>query len=182
MALENIETIRTNFKRLSGVKSYANAVESVSAYNNVELLQDDIDLESKFTETHFDDKVANAMESLKAMTSRRRSFESKITKAIESETFAGLKNLLAEDDLMEFEDINQQLSHKVSSLGNTAKDEKLGNYLHSISNKLNAGGQLSQFEYGAIKSSLLSAGQHNVQSAPMSMGESYEAFMDRFVE
>ena len=182
MALENIDTIRTNFKRLSGVKSYANAVESVSAYNNVELLQDDIDLESKFTETHFDDKVANAMESLKAMTSRRRSFESKITKAIESETFAGLKNLLAEDDLMEFEDINQQLSHKVSSLGNTAKDETLGNYLHSISNKLNAGGQLSQFEYGAIKSSLLSAGQHNVQSAPMSMGESYEAFMDRFVE
>ena len=94
MALENIDTIRTNFKRLSGVKSYANAVESVSAYNNVELLQDDIDLESKFTETHFDDKVANAMESLKAMTSRRRSFESKITKAIESETFAGLKNLI----------------------------------------------------------------------------------------
>ena len=180
LAMENINNIKTTFKRLSGVKSYANAVESVKDYNNVELLQDDIDLESKFTETHFDDKVANAMDSLKAMTSRRKSFENKITTAIESESFAGLKDVLAEDDLLEFESINQQLSHKVSSLGNTAKDETLGNYLHSISNKLNAGGQLSQFEYGAVKSCLLSAGQHNVQNAPMSIEESYEAFMDRF--
>jgi len=180
LAMENINNIKTTFKRLSGVKSYANAVESVKDYNNIELLQDDIDLESKFTETHFDDKVANAMDSLKAMTSRRKSFENKITTAIESESFAGLKDMLAEDDLLEFESINQQLSHKVSSLGNTAKDETLGNYLHSISNKLNAGGQLSQFEYGAVKSCLLSAGQHNVQSAPMTASESYEAFMDRF--
>jgi hypothetical protein len=183
LAIENINNIKTTFKRLSGVKSYVNAVESVRDYNNVELLQDDLDLESRFTETHFDDKVANAMDSLKAMSSRKNSFESKIKTAIESETFAGIKNMLAEDDVMEFENLSQQLGHKVSTLGNTAKDETLGNYLHSISNKLNAGGQLSQFEYGAVKSCLLSAGQHNVQpSAPMSMEESYEAFMDRFVD
>ena len=181
LAIENINNIRTTFKRLSGVKSYATAVESVKDYNNVEILQDDLDLEAKFTETHFDDKVANAMDSLKAMTSRRRSFENKITNAIELESFAGIKDMIAEDDLMEFENINQQLGHRVSSLGNSAKDETLSNYLHSISNKLNAGGQLSQFEYGAIKSCLLSAGQHNVSNAPMSMEESYEAFMDRFV-
>lgn len=181
LAIENINNIRTTFKRLSGVKSYATAVESVKDYNNVEILQDDLDLEAKFTETHFDDKVANAMDSLKAMTSRRRSFENKITNAIELESFAGIKDMIAEDDLMEFENINQQLGHRVSSLGNSAKDETLSNYLHSISNKLNAGGQLSQFEYGAIKSCLLSAGQHNVSNAPMSIEESYEAFMDRFV-
>ncbi len=180
LAIENINNIRTTFKRLSGVKSYATAVESVKDYNNVEILQDDLDLEAKFTETHFDDKVANAMDSLKAMTSRKRSFENKITNAIELESFAGIKDMIAEDDLMEFENINQQLGHRVSSLGNSAKDETLSNYLHSISNKLNAGGQLSQFEYGAIKSCLLSAGQHNVSNAPMSVEESYEAFMDRF--
>ena len=182
MAMENINTIKTNFKRLSGVKSYANAVESVKAYNNVELLQDDLDLESKFTETHFDDKVANVMDSLKASASRRNSFESKIITAIESESFSNISELLKEDDLLNFESLNQQLGHQVSKLGYSAKDETLGNYLHSISGKLNAGEHLSQFEYGAIKSCLLSAGQHNVQSAPMSMEESYEAFLDRFVD
>ena len=159
LAMENINIIKNTFKRLSGVKSYANAVESVHNYNNIEILEDDLDLESKFTETHFDDKVANAMENLKAMTSRQRSFESKIMKAIESETFEGVKDMISEDDLLEFESLNQQLGHRVHALSNSARDESLGKYLHSISDKLNAGGQLSQFEYGAIKSCLLSAGK-----------------------
>ena len=180
LAIENINTIKNTFKRLSGVKSYANAVESVYNYNNVEVLQDDLDLEAKFTETHFDDKVANAMENLKRMSSRKKSFENYITKAIESESFSGLKDMIAEDELLEFESLNQQLGHRVHALGSTASDNTLGKYLHSISDKLNAGGQLSQFEYGAIKSCLLSAGQHNVSNAPMSVEESYEAFMDRF--
>jgi hypothetical protein len=182
MAMENIGNIKNNLKRLSGVKTYANAVESVLSYNNVEILQDDLDLESKFTETHFDDKVANVMDSLKAMTSRKQSFESKIVKAIESETFANVKNLLKEDDIVDFDTPHGKLGHQVSQLGYTAQDNTLSNYLHSISSKISAGGQLNQFEYGTIKSCLLSAGQHNVQNAPVDVQESYEAFLDQFVE
>ena len=152
------------------------------SYNNVEILQDDLDLESKFTETHFDDKVANVMDSLKAMTSRKQSFESKIVKAIESETFANVKNLLKEDDIVDFDTPHGKLGHQVSQLGYTAQDNTLSNYLHSISSKISAGGQLNQFEYGTIKSCLLSAGQHNVQNAPVDVQESYEAFLDQFVE
>ena len=182
MALEKINNIKVNFKRLSGVKTYANAVENVKAYNNVEMLQDDLDLESKFTETHFDDKVANVMDSLKAMASRKQSFENKIVKAIESETFANIKDLLSENDIVDFDTPHGKLGHQVSQLGYSAQDHTLSNYLHSISNKINAGGQLNQFEYGTIKSCLLSAGQHNVSNAPMNVEESYEAFMDQFVE
>jgi len=181
LAVENINDIKTNLKRLSGVKSYANAVETVTNYNNVEILQDDLDLESKFTETHFDDKVANVLDNLKVMASKRNAFESYITNAIANETFENIKDQLKEDELMEFDTPHAKLGHQVSRLGFNAKDEKLGNYLHSISSKLNAGGQLSQFEYGAIKSSLLSAGQHNVQTAPMTATESYEAFLDQFI-
>lgn len=180
MAMENINDIKTNLKRLSGVKTYANAVESVLSYNNVEILQDNLDLESKFTETHFDDKVANVMDSLRAMSSRKKSFENKIVKAIESETFANIKDLLSENDIVDFETPHGKLGHQVSQLGYSAQDNTLSNYLHSISSKISAGGQLSQFEYGTIKSCLLGAGQHNVQSAPMNVEESYEAFMDRF--
>jgi len=182
MAMENINDIKTNLKRLSGVKSYANAVESVLSYNNVEILQDDIDLESKFTETHFDEKVANVMDSLKAMTSRKQSFENKIVKAIESETFANIKDLLRENDIVNFDTPHGKLGHQVSQLGYSAQDNTLSNYLHGISSKISAGGQLNQFEYGTIKSCLLGAGQHNVQSAPMNVEESYEAFLDQFVE
>ncbi len=182
MAMENINDIKTNLKRLSGVKTYANAVETVMSYNNVEILQDDLDLESKFTETHFDEKVSNVMDSLKAMTSRKQSFENKIVKAIESETFANIKDLLSENDIVDFDTPHGKLGHQVSQLGYSASDNTLSNYLHGISSKISAGGQLNQFEYGTIKSCLLSAGQHNVKTAPVDVEESYEAFIDQFVE
>jgi hypothetical protein len=181
LAIENINDIKSNLKKLSGVKSYANAVETVTNYNNVEILQDDLDLESKFTETHFDEKVANVLDNIKTMASKKHSFESYITNAITKESFDDVKEQLKEDELLEFDTPHAKLGHQVSQMGYSAKDETLGNYLHSISSKLNAGGQLSQFEYGAIKSSLLSAGQHNVQSTPITATESYEAFLDQFI-
>lgn len=182
LAIENINSIKNTFKKLTGVKTYANAIESIEKMSKVEMLQDDLDLESKFTETHFDEKVADVMDNLKTIVSRQRSFESKIMTAIESETFAGIKGLLQEEDVVDFASPEARLSHQVSILGNTAKDPVLSNYLHSISSKINTGGQLNQFEYGAVKSCLLSANQKVTQSAPTSVEESYEAFLDRFTD
>jgi hypothetical protein len=182
LALENIGEIKNTFKRLSGVKTYANAIESIEDYGSVEMLEDDLDLESKFTETHFDDKVANVMDNLKTLANRRKSFESKIVKAIESETFTDVKDRLQESDLVDFATPQAKLSHQVSQLGYSAKDDTLANYLHSISSKLNDGGQLSQFEYGAIKSCLLSANQNVQKTAPVDVAETYEAFLDQFTQ
>ena len=48
-------------------------IESIEKMSQVEMLQDDLDLEAKFTETHFDDKVANVTDSLKNLISRKKS-------------------------------------------------------------------------------------------------------------
>ena len=45
LAVENILEIKSYFKRLQGVKSYANAVESLNDYTSVEVLTDDIDIQ-----------------------------------------------------------------------------------------------------------------------------------------
>ena len=182
LALENIGEIKNTLKRLSGVKTYANAIESIEDYGSVEMLEDDLDLESKFTETHFDNKVANVMDNLKSLANRRKSFESKIVKAIESETFDGVKDRLQESDLVDFATPHAKLGYQVSQLGYSAKDDVLANYLQSISSKLNDGGQLSQFEYGAIKSCLLSANQSVNKTAPVDVAETYEAFLDQFTQ
>ena len=180
LAIENVNEIRTHFKRLSGVKTYANAVEGIQNFSSVELLTDDIDIEGKFTETHFDDKVANVTSSLKNLISRKKSFESKITKAIESENFADLKENLAEQDIMDFDNPNAKLGHQVSMLGYSAKDETLSNYLQGLSNKISSGGDLNQFEYGTIKSCLLGANSSSQNTAPVDMAEAYEVFLDQY--
>ena len=102
LAIENIEHISRTFQKLSGVKTYASAVEEVDKFSNVEVLQDDLDLESKFTETHFDDRVANVIDTIKSAMSRKSAFEHAIDEAVKLETFANLKNLLSEGEGLEF--------------------------------------------------------------------------------
>ena len=145
LAKEHVDNIRTSFKRLSGVKSYANAVESLSEYNNVEVVNE-VNLEDYFTETHFDDKVGNAHETLSKLVNKQSAFESFIMNAIESETFENAKSLIRESDIMTFDSPNARLGYQVSQLGQSSTSEKLGGYLSSIGSKLSNGGDLNQFE------------------------------------
>ena len=180
LAMENINYISTAFTKLAGVKSYATAVEDVTDRRNAEILQDDIDLESKFTETHFDDRVANVMDSIKSAMSRKTAFENYIDNAVTIETFANLKNMLSEDDGMEFSTPHAKLGYQVSQMSNSVSDSRLGNYLTGISKKLYSGDRMSQHEYTTIKSCLL--GAHKTQSAPTSVAESVEEQYEKFIE
>ena len=180
LAVENVNEIRTHFKRLSGVKSYANAVESLNGYSSVEVLTDDIDIEGKFTETHFDDKVANVTDNLKNLIGRKRSFESYITKAVANESFANLTDLLKENDLVDFATPEARLGHQVNQLSFSANDTKLSEYLQNVSKKITSGGQLSQFEYGTIKSCLLGANANTPTVESKDLGEEYENFLEQY--
>ena len=181
LAKEHIENIRTTFKKLSGVKTYANAVESLAEFNNVEIVNE-VNLEDHFTETHFDDKVGNAHLTLSKLVNKQSAFESYIMDTIQTESFKNAKTLMQENDsVMQFDSPNAQLGHRVSQLGQSASSEKLGGYLNGIGSKLSSGGTMSQFEYRAVKASLLSA-----QNSTPVMAEStddlgkFETFLNKF--
>ena len=180
LAIENINNIRETFKKLQGAKTYATAVESLSNQEKYNLEEDDSDIQSLFTETHFDDKVANVIDNLRTLNLRKKAFESHIMNAIENEQFSNAVDMLKETELLQFDTPNAKLGHQVSQLGFSAKDERLGNYLRDCGKRLSSGGQMSDFDYRAIKSSLLSAGDRPVKGEPMSYMESYEKFLDRF--
>lgn len=182
MAVENIDSIRTMFEKLSGVKTYATTVESLQDRYSVEILEDSVDLESKFVETHFDDRVANAMESIKRAMARQQSFEGTIVQAVANETFANLKDMLSENDAVEFETPHARLGHQVAQMGYSAQNPVLGNYLQNISKKLTSGGSLDQFEYTTVKSCLLCATEAKIKnSASVSESERYEQFLEQFI-
>jgi hemerythrin-like domain-containing protein len=183
LAKEHIDTIKTTFKKLGGVKTYSKAVESLSDYDNIEIVNE-VNLEDHFTETHFDDKVGNAHQTLSKLVNKQSAFESFIMKTIESETFEGAKGLIAEQP-MEFVNPHSRLGYQVSQLSSTCKDQRLANYLGGIGNKLSDGGTLDPMEYRAVKASLLSAQQpQNVKVAEdltESKTKEYENFIDSFV-
>ena len=182
LANQHIKTIKETFKKLSGVKTYSKAVESLKDYNNVEVVNE-VNLEDHFTETHFDEKVGNAHETLSKLVSKQSAFESMIMQTIESETFAGVKELISEEPL-DFTTPEAKLGHQVQQLSSTAQNPQLANFLGSIGNKLSQGGSMDQFEYRAVKASLLSAQRpEQAQMAEQFTEEAeYTKFIESFVE
>ena len=183
LAKENVSNIKNTLDKLCGVKSYANAVESIQDMVNVEILEDDVDLEAKFTETHFDSRVSDAMDSIKRSMNRRNSFESAIRTAIQNESFDNLKGLLQETGVVDFASPQARLSHQVSQMGHAAENSTLRNHLVGISKKIDAGQGLGQFEYDTIKSCLLSATEARVQESGgmyEAVEESYTKFIESF--
>jgi len=53
VAREHIEGIKNTFKKIAGPSSYSKTVESLSEYENIEMVNE-VNLEDHFTETHFD--------------------------------------------------------------------------------------------------------------------------------
>ena len=181
LAVEHIGEIKNTFKKLSGSKTYSAMAESIANAGPNPILEDDDDIQSKFTETHFDPRVSNVMGNLASLSYKKKAFESHIDKAIKKENFSNLKSMLSENDAIDFATPQARLSHQVSQLGYSATDESLGAYLHNVSSKINNGGGLSQHEYGTIKSCLSVANHATAASVPtQTVTESYEAFFAQF--
>lgn len=182
LATENVHSIRNTFDKLSGVRSYANAVDSLHDMASVEILEDDVDLESQFTEKHFDDRVANALDSIRRGMSRQKAYEGAIEKAIQTETFADFKNFLQETDLADFESPQARLSYQVSQLGNSAQNPMLKNHLQGISQRLSSGQTLNDSDYRTVKSCLMSAREAKVQEGHImeTADMQYARFLEQF--
>ena len=181
LAVEHIGEIKNKFKKLSGSSTYSQMAESIANAEPMAILEDDDDIQSKFTETHFDPKISNVMGNLASLSYKKKAFETYITSAIKKESFNNLTSMLHENDAIDFASPQAQLSHQVSQLGYSAVDEQLGAYLHNVSSKISSGGGLSQHEYGTIKSCLSVANGTIAPSvATQDVTETYEMFFDQF--
>jgi len=183
LAKEHIDNIRNSFKRIAGSKSYSKAVESLSEFDNIEIVNE-VSLEDHFTETHFDDKVGNAHETLTKLVNKKSAFESYIMKSIELESFEGAKEVIAEEPI-EFANPNARLGYQVTQLSTVVQNQRLAGYLGRIGSKLSDGGGLDPMEYRAVKASLLSAQQPTNVAMAEDLAEAktseYEKFIDSFV-
>lgn len=181
LAENNINNIQSTLDKLCGVKTYTNAVESLNDYVSAEILEDDVDLESKFIEKHFDDRVANAMDSIKRSLGRQRSYQQALESAIVGETFLGIRELLSENDAVEFASPYAKLGYQISQLGNAAQNQMLKNHLQGISKRISDGHGLSDFDYSTVKSCLLSAREAKVnETVSESVEQAYESFLQKY--
>ncbi len=179
LAVDNVIHIRETFERLSKLKTYATESETIVSRSQTEMLGEEEQFRAAFTETHFDDRVGNAMESIRRAMGRQAAYESHIQSAIASESFKNIKEMMSED-LVEYETPKIQLGHYVSQLSRCCEDNTLGAFLKTCGTKITEDGQLSEFEMGTVKSCISQANNVSEQVSVIDSETHYESFINQF--
>ena len=180
LATDNIIHIRETFDRMAKLKTYATESENILARSQSEMLGEEEEFRSAFTETHFDDRVGAAMQSIHRAMGRQAAYESHIESAIANESFGDLQHMVLESDLIEYESPKAQLGHYVNQLSQCCEDNQLGAFLKTCGSKISEDTELSEFEMKSVKSCLSQAQTESVEVTATDHQEVYESFIDKF--
>lgn len=150
MAVTNVSQIRETFERLARAKTYASESENIVNRSQSEMLGEEEEFRSAFTETHYDDRVSAAMESIHRAMGRQAAYESHIESAIANESFRNLKNMVSED-LIEYDTPHAQLGSYVNQLSQCCEDKQLSSFLKTCGSKISEETELNVFEMKTVK-------------------------------
>jgi hypothetical protein len=177
MAKDNIINIREAFDRLAKMKTYAAESENIVTRSQSEMLGEEDEFRSAFTETHFDDRVNAAMESIHRAMGRQAAYESHIESAIANESFGDLKFMVSESDLIEYESPKAQLGHYVNQLSQCCEDNQLGAFLKTCGSKISEETELNEFEMNTVRGCLTQAQNVEESVKPYDHGRAYVDFI-----
>ncbi len=177
MATDNIVNIREAFDRLAKMKTYAAESENIVTRSQSEMLGEEDEFRSAFTETHFDDRVSAAMESIHRAMGRQSAYESHIESAIANESFNDLKFMVSEGDLIEYESPKAQLGHYVNQLSQCCEDNQLGAFLKTCGSKISEETELNEFEMNTVRGCLTQAQNVEESVKPYDHGKAYVDFI-----
>ena len=150
MAVTNVNQIRETFERIARAKTYASESENIVNRSQSEMLGEEEEFRSAFTETHYDDRVSAAMESIHKAMGRQAAYESHIESAIANESFSDLKHMVSED-LIEYDTPQAQLGSYVNQLSQCCEDKQLSSFLKTCGSKISEETELSVFEMKTVK-------------------------------
>ena len=157
MAVTNVSQIRETFDRLARAKTYASESENIVNRSQSEMLGEEEEFRSAFTETHYDDRVSAAMESIHKAMGRQAAYESHIESAVANESFSNLKHMVSEGDLIEYETPQAQLGSYVNQLSQCCEDKQLGSFLKTCGSKISEETELNVFEMNTVRGCLSQA-------------------------
>jgi len=156
MAVTNVNQIRETFERIARAKTYASESENIVNRSQSEMLGEEEEFRSAFTETHYDDRVSAAMESIHKAMGRQAAYESHIESAIANESFSDLKHMVSED-LIEYDTPQAQLGSYVNQLSQCCEDKQLGSFLKTCGSKISEETELNVFEMNTVRGCLSQA-------------------------
>jgi len=150
---ENIVNIRSEFKGLTGAKSYARVSEAIAAREASVLEEDDTtDLQNMFTVRKFDEKISGTLPLIRRLMNEKQIWRDALVEASQQTIYMKAKEELAEEDIMEFDNPVQQVGYKIGKLAKRMVESgDLSNFVAKVAGKLIEGDKISDFEKTIVR-------------------------------
>lgn len=181
---ENIETIRTELKKLTGVKTYETVKARLETFEREALSEDDTSqLKELFTIRRFDEKFEGVLPIIKQLVQEKDTFHKRIEEAA-ANTVVVRREAINTTPMFEFASENARLGFKLNELSlRILENDELAGFVNKIGTKLCKEGTVNDFEK-AVLAQVLENIQIEVKSeSRKDIQESIDlsAFFDKYI-
>lgn len=182
---ENIETLRTEIKKLQGSKTYETVKARIETYEREQLSEDDTSqLKDLFTIRRFDEKFEEVLPIVKQLVQEKDTFLKRIEESAAKPVLVRRESINT-TPMFEFASENARLGFKLNELAlRILENEELAGFVNKIGTKLCKEGVVNDFEKAVLAQVF-----ENIQIAEVNTSEPKEikesvdlnTFFDRFV-
>jgi hypothetical protein len=182
---ENIETIRTELKKLTGVKTYETVKARLETFEREALAEDDTStLKDLFTIRRFDEKFEGVLPIIKQLVQEKDTFHKRIEEAAANVVMVRRESLNT-TPMFEFASENARLGFKLNELAlRIIENDELSGFVNKIGTKLCKEGQVNDFEKAVLTQvleNLQIAEQAVVGKKDIKESADLSAYFDKYV-
>jgi hypothetical protein len=148
---ENIQTLRTELKKLTGSKTYETVKARLETFEREALAEDDTSqLKELFTIRRFDEKFEEVLPIVKQLVQERDTFHKRIEEAAASTVI--LRREAMTTPIFEFASENARLGFRLSEFAlRITENEELSSFVGKIGTKLCKEGMVNDFEKAVLR-------------------------------
>ena len=148
---ENIQTLRTELKKLTGSKTYETAKARLETFEREALAEDDTSgLKDLFTIRRFDEKFEEVLPIVKQLVQEKDTFHKRIEEAA-GNTITIRREAINTTPMFEFAGENARLGFKISELAlRIMENDELAGFIGKIGTKLCKEGVVNDFEKAVL--------------------------------
>lgn len=148
---ENIETIRQELKKLTGIKTYETVKARLETFEREALAEDDTSqLKDLFTIRRFDEKFEGVLPIIKQLVQEKDTFHKRIEEAAANVVMVRRESLNT-TPMFEFASEHARLGFKLNELAlRILENEELAGFVNKIGSKICKEGQVNDFEKAVL--------------------------------
>ncbi len=180
---ENIETLRTELKKIAGVKTYETVKARLETFEREALAEDDTStLKDLFTIRRFDEKFEGVLPIIKQLVQEKDTFHKRIEEAAGNVIRISAKQINT-TPMFEFSSVNARLGFMLNEFAlRIVENEELAGFVSKIGTKLCKEGAVNDFER-AVMTQVFENLEIVEKQAPKEIKESVNlsTFYDKYV-